>query len=84
MNKKSAARSTARLIISESELGADMLHATGFRAPDPFVYLESRGRRAILLSDLELDRGLREAKVDEVPSACSINLLPYPCPRCAE
>ncbi len=68
MNKKSAARSTARLIISESELGADMLHATGFRAPDPFVYLESRGRRAILLSDLELDRGLREAKVDEVVS----------------
>ena len=68
MTKKSAARSTARLIISESELGADMLHATGFRAPDPFVYLESRGRRAILLSDLELDRGLREAKVDEVVS----------------
>ena len=68
MTKKSAARLTARLIISESELGADMLHATGFRAPDPFVYLESRGRRVILLSDLELDRGLREAKVDEVLS----------------
>ena len=68
MTKKSAARSTARLIISESELGADMLHATGFRAPDPFVYLESSGRRAILLSDLELDRGLREAQVDEVVS----------------
>jgi Xaa-Pro aminopeptidase len=64
MTKKSA----ARLIVSESEIGADMLHATGFRAPDPFVYLESRGRRAILLSDLELDRGLREAKVDEVVS----------------
>ena len=57
-----------RLIISESERGADMLHATGFRAPDPFVYLESRGRRFILLSDLELDRGRREARVDEVAS----------------
>jgi Xaa-Pro aminopeptidase len=45
-----------------------MLHATGFRAPDPFVYLESRGRTAILLSDLEFDRGNREASVDEVVS----------------
>jgi Xaa-Pro aminopeptidase len=46
-----------------------MLHATGFRAPDPFAYLESRGRSAILLSNLELDRGRREAHVDEVVSS---------------
>ena len=45
-----------------------MLHATGFRAPDPFVYLESRGRTAILLNDLEFDRGKRQAAVDEVVS----------------
>lgn len=68
MTKKAATRSAPRLIISDSETGADMFHATGFRAPDPFVYIESRGRRAILLSDLELDRGRREAKVDEVVS----------------
>lgn len=61
-----------RLIISESEQGADMLHATGFRAPDPFVYLESRGKRSILLSDLELDRGRREARVDEVVSSSEL------------
>lgn len=66
--KVKAGKPKARLIISESEIGADMLHATGFRAPDPFVYLESRGHRSILLSDLELDRGRREAKVDEVVS----------------
>jgi Xaa-Pro aminopeptidase len=65
MTKKT---SRARLIIAESEQGADMLHATRFRAPDPFVYLESRGRTAILLSDLEYDRGRREARVDEVVS----------------
>ncbi len=58
----------ARLMISESESCADMFYATGFRAPDPFVWLESHGRSALLLSDLELDRGLREAKVDEVVS----------------
>ena len=66
-------RSTAaRLIISESEQGADMLHATGFRAPDAFVYLESYGQSSILLSDLEFDRGRREARVDEVISASEL------------
>jgi len=68
MSKTIAARDRPRLIISESESGADMLHATGFRAPDPFVYVESRGKSSILLSDLEFDRGCREASVDEVVS----------------
>jgi Xaa-Pro aminopeptidase len=45
-----------------------MLYATRFRAPDAFVFVESRGRSAILLSDLELDRGRRDATVDEVVS----------------
>lgn len=49
-----------------------MLYATRFRAPDPFVYLESRGRRSILLNDLELDRGRREARVDEVISSSDL------------
>jgi Xaa-Pro aminopeptidase len=49
-----------------------MLHATGFRAPDPFVYLESGGKSAILLNDLELDRGRREARVDEVVSSSEL------------
>ena len=57
-----------RLIISESERGADMFYATQFRAPDSFVYLEHRGKKSLLLSDLEIDRGRREAKVDEVVS----------------
>ena len=67
-----ARKTSARLIISESEQGADMLHATGFRAPDPFVYVESRGCRSILLNDLELDRGRREAHVDEVVSSSEL------------
>ena len=40
-----------KLIVAASEASADMLYATRFRAPDPFVYLETRGRSAILLSD---------------------------------
>jgi Xaa-Pro aminopeptidase len=62
----------ARLIVSESELSADMLYATGFRAPDPFVWTESRGRTSVLLSDLEIDRGRREAQVDEVVSLSAL------------
>ncbi len=45
-----------------------MLYATRFRAPDAFVFVETQGRTAILLSDLEVDRGRREAKVDNVES----------------
>ena len=45
-----------------------MLYVTRFRAPDAFVFLESGGRTALLLSDLELDRGRREARIDEVAS----------------
>lgn len=53
-----------RLIIADSESSADMLYATGFRVPDPFVFLEVRGRTHVLLSDLEIDRGRRDARVD--------------------
>ena len=59
-------QSPARLLVAESERGADMLYATAFRAPDDFIFVEYRGKKSILLSDLELDRGRREAKVDEV------------------
>ena len=39
-----------------------MLYAAKFRAPDDFVYVEVDGKSALLLSDLEVDRGRREAK----------------------
>lgn len=60
--------SIPRLIYAASESSADMLYATRFFVPDPFLYLEQNGKKSILLSDLEVDRGRREAKVDEVIS----------------
>ena len=57
-----------RLIISESERSADMFYATRFRAPDSFAFVEHRGKKILLLSDLEIDRGRREASVDNVVS----------------
>lgn len=49
-----------------------MLYATKFRAPDAFVFVEAQGRTAVLLSDLEVDRGRREAKVDDVVSLSEV------------
>jgi Xaa-Pro aminopeptidase len=43
-----------------------MLYATRFFAPDAFIFLDVGGRRSVVLSDLEVDRGRRDAKVDEV------------------
>lgn len=62
----------AKLIYAASPRSADMLHATGFHAPDPFLFLEHRGRTTVVLNDLEIDRGRREAAVDEVLSASDL------------
>ncbi len=57
-----------KLIIASSEACADLLYATGFRAPDPFVFLQDGDKKLLLLSDLEIDRGRREAKANRVDS----------------
>jgi Xaa-Pro aminopeptidase len=54
-----------RLIVAASESDADMLYATRFFAPDPFIFLEKNGKRTLVLSDLEIDRARRQAKADE-------------------
>jgi Xaa-Pro aminopeptidase len=54
------------LIVADSERSADMLYATRFFVPDPFIFLEVGGKSSLVLSDLEIDRGRRDAKADEV------------------
>lgn len=61
-----------KMIHAASPDSADMLYATGFHAPDPFVFIEHRGKSTIVLNDLEIDRGRRQAKVDEVLSASDL------------
>src|SRR5207253_11032176 len=56
----------ARLIIAASEADANLYYACGFLAPDPFVFVEARGRTLLLMSDLEVDRARAQARVDEV------------------
>ena len=65
-----AERSDARLLYSASETDANMLWATRFFAPDPFIFIEHRRRRYVVLSDLELDRAKKQARVNHVFS-CS-------------
>ena len=61
-----------KLIYAASPDSADMLYATGFAAPDPFVFLQHRGKKTVVLNDLEIDRGRRGAQVDEVLPASDL------------
>jgi Xaa-Pro aminopeptidase len=55
----------ARLIVAASETDPDILYATKFWAPDPFIFLERNGKRTLVLSDLEIDRARKQADADE-------------------
>jgi Xaa-Pro aminopeptidase len=56
----------AALLYAASETDADILYASSFFAPDPFLLVVVRGRRVLVASDLELDRARRQASVDRV------------------
>src|SRR5262252_5140970 len=58
----------ARLIYSASETDANMLWATHFFAPDPFIFIAKRGKRYLVMNDLEIDRAKDQASVDKVLS----------------
>lgn len=55
------AKGRARLLYASSE-SADMLYATRMHLPDKYVLLDSRGRKELFVSDLELGRARRQAK----------------------
>ncbi|MEY2573703.1 MAG: Xaa-Pro aminopeptidase, partial [Verrucomicrobiota bacterium] len=55
-------------MVAASEHDPDMLYATRFFAPDAFIFLEERGKRTLVLSDLEIDRARKQAKADEFVS----------------
>src|SRR5215217_831671 len=54
-----------RLIVAASEQDPDILYATKFWAPDPFIFLQRNGKRTLVLSDLEIDRGRKQADANE-------------------
>jgi Xaa-Pro aminopeptidase len=55
-----------RLMIADSESDANLFWATKFLVPDPVIFIEHKNKRYLILSDLEVDRGKKEAQVDRV------------------
>lgn len=58
----------ALLMIAASETDSNLYYATRFIAPDPFVFVQLKGERLMLMSDLEMDRARSQATVDRVIS----------------
>src|SRR5436190_2771792 len=72
MRKRTKTKNETRLIVAASDHDPDMLYATRFFVPDPFIFLEHGGKRTIVLSDLEIDRARKQAEADEIVSFSQI------------
>lgn len=60
------------LIIASSEQDANLYYATRFIAPDSFVFFDIRGKKHLLMNDLEVDRAKSQAEVDHVHSTSKL------------
>ncbi len=61
-------KNTAEMIVADSETDANLFYATQFVVPDPVYFFKIRGKKYLMLNDLEVDRGRKEAAVDQVLS----------------
>ena len=71
-NPRTNARTDARLIVAASDSDPNLLYATRFFAPDPFIFFQHRGKKHLVMNNLELDRARRQATVDAVLALASI------------
>ncbi len=58
----------ALLMVAASEGDSNMLYAAGFFVPDPFIFFQHKNVKFAVLSDLEIDRAKKQARVDRVLS----------------
>ena len=58
----------AEMIVADSETDANLYYATKFVVPDPVYFFRIRGKKYLMLNDLEVDRGKKEADVDGILS----------------
>ena len=61
-------RHEAILMVAPSEGDANMLYAVAFFVPDPFIFFQHKNVKYAVLSDLEVDRAKKQARVDRVLS----------------
>ncbi|HUL50957.1 MAG TPA: M24 family metallopeptidase, partial [Candidatus Nitrosotalea sp.] len=50
------------LMVADSERDADMLYAVRMFVPDPFIYVQLKGKCYVVMSDLEIDRARKQAR----------------------
>lgn len=62
----------AKLIIAASESDSNLYYACKFLVPDPIIYFEIKGKKHLVLSDLEIDRGQEQAQVDKIVSLTEV------------
>jgi Xaa-Pro aminopeptidase len=69
MTAKSKTRNKNILLYADSETNSNALYATGFFCPDSFVFIRTaRGRRILVMSDLEMDRARVQSNAHRVLS----------------
>ena len=56
----------AKLIYDDTKNSSDLLYRTSFKAPDPVLFFEFNNKKYLVLNDLELERGKKQAKVDQI------------------
>ncbi len=72
MSEATSQAPCATVFIAASETDSNLYYATKFIAPDPFIYLEIKGERILVMSDLEMDRAKSQASIDRVLSYSEI------------
>jgi Xaa-Pro aminopeptidase len=74
MPSKIKSAGPALMMYAASEYDSNLYYAVKFSVPDPFPYFRIGGKSIILMSDLELGRSLKQAKVDVVESYSDIQV----------
>jgi Xaa-Pro aminopeptidase len=64
------------LMYACSETDANILYATNFFCPDPFIFVRTaEGKRHLVMSDLEIDRAKRQSNAHKVHSLAAYTAL---------
>jgi Xaa-Pro aminopeptidase len=69
MKTRSRIKNKNIILYADSETNSDTLYATGFFCPDPFIFIRTaKGRRILVMSDLEIDRAKSQSNAHRVLS----------------
>ena len=74
MTSKTKAASPDLMMYAASEYDSNLYYTVKFVVPDPFPFFQIKGKKIILMSDLELGRSQKQAKVDEIVSYSDIQV----------